>query len=156
MEDITVFDGDYKFLSNFYFCGVRLNGVTFPSAEHAYQAMKCSDENQRKAFVHIDSPGRAKRNGRLVDIRPDWEKVKKRVMLAAVMAKFTQNEDLAVLLTATGGRRLVEGNSWHDNYWGSCFCDKCASAAPEVPWPDRGLNYLGQTLMFARLAVRPD
>ena len=43
---------------------------------------------------------------------------------------------------ATGGAVLVEGNTWHDNYWGCCTCSRCAGR--------RGRNNLGRLLMKLR------
>jgi ribA/ribD-fused uncharacterized protein len=147
MKEITRFDGDFRFLSNFYPSQVRVKGLVFPTAEHAYQAMKCRTDDERRAFTALDSPGAAKRRGRTVDLRLDWEQVKKRVMLAVVAAKFTQNEALCLLLVETGTAHLEEGNTWHDNFWGACGCPECEG---------KGLNYLGEILMAVRLVVRPD
>ncbi len=147
MKEITRFDGDFRFLSNFYPAWVRLQGVVYPTAEHAYQAMKSNSPAVREGVLCLDTPGRAKRWGQTIELRPDWEQVRKRVMLAVVAAKFTQNEALRGQLVATGDAVLEEGNTWHDNFWGACGC-------PEHN--GKGLNYLGETLMFVRLMVRPD
>ena len=146
-SEITSFRGDYRFLSNFYPSRVRLQGLAYPTAEHAYQAMKCADPAEREVFVSLDSPGAAKRRGQLVELRPDWERVKKRVMLAVVTAKFTQDEALGRRLVATEDAELEEGNNWHDNFWGACICSKHVGL---------GLNYLGRTLEFVRLLVTED
>ena len=45
------------------------------------------------------------------------------------------------LLIATGEQKLIEGNYWHDNFWGSCSCEKCG---------DKGENHLGRLLMKLR------
>jgi ribA/ribD-fused uncharacterized protein len=153
---IQRFEHEYRFLSNFWPGEVVLGGLPFPTAEHAYQASKSRELYVRAQVADLPSPGGAKRFGQKIELRPDWERVKKQVMLTVVVAKFTQHRDLADLLVATGTRRLVEGNTWHDNYWGSCCCAKCAEADRQEYWADRGLNYLGKMLMTVRDVVRID
>jgi hypothetical protein len=144
---IGKFQGEYRFLSNFWLCEVRLGGIVYPSAEHAYQAQKTTDVIVQASFINCATPGEAKRQGRLIELRPDWERFKKRVMLAVLCAKFYQNPYLADLLVQTGDQYLEEGNHWHDNYWGSCSCKQCLG---------KGDNVLGELLMAVRVVVRPD
>ena len=53
--------------------------------------------------------------------------------------KFTNNDALHLKerLLKTGKEELVEGNTWHDNYWGNCTCEKCKNIA--------GQNKLGKS-----------
>ena len=96
--------------------------------------MKTLDIEERKEIAALDTPGRAKRAGRKVHLRADWEEIKENVML-----------ELKEKLLATGAQCLVEGNTWHDNIWGSCSCDKCQR---------QGQNKLGQILMRVREQMR--
>lgn len=108
---IPEFTGDYWFLSNFYPCQIKdPSGLTWPSAEHLFQGCKTHSRRDREAIRTAVSPSDAKQLGRRVRLRPDWEQVKKSIMLKVVLAKFEQNPDLAVLLDATYGEELVEGN----------------------------------------------
>jgi ribA/ribD-fused uncharacterized protein len=145
---IDRFQGEYRWLSNFGEGGVWLDGIYYSYAEHAYQASKSVDPSVRVSVAALNSPGEAKRAGRQLEARPDWEAVKKRVMLLVVLAKFIQNPELQQKLIETGGHALVEGNTWHDNYWGNCVCDRCS----EVP----GANWLGRILEHVRDVVTPD
>ena len=81
-------------------------------------------------------------------MRTDWEEVKDQIMYEIVFAKFAQNPDIAKKLVETGKEPIVEGNLWHDNYWGDCKCDRCKDI--------KGKNMLGKILMVARyeLATR--
>lgn len=90
---IDLFDGDNRFLSNFWPVSVRYGGASYPSVEHAYQAAKCANPAERKQFRNITA-GQAKRLGRHVQIRHDWEKVKIPIMFALLEQKFLQNEEL--------------------------------------------------------------
>jgi ribA/ribD-fused uncharacterized protein len=87
-------------------------------------------------------------------MRPDWDEVKKQVMLTVLMAKFTQNPELRDLLVKTGEAPLVEANHWHDNYWGRCDCQSCVGVGALRFKP--AYNYLGKLLECVRLVVRPE
>ena len=135
--DITSFRGDYDFLSNFHEAPVEFDGIRYLNNEAAFQAQKCLDRKDRQAFASL-LPGAAKRKGRSVSLRPDWEQVKVGLMTEIVRAKFAQNPDLAERLVLTGGSRLIEGNTWHDTFWG---VDSNTG---------KGANHLGIILMQVR------
>ena len=138
---IVEFDGDYAFLSNFYPSTIYHDGITYPTNEHFFQAMKTLDISERKAIAAAETPGLAKRMGRNVKLRSDWEKIKVDVMRLGLILKFTDAE-LAEKLIATGDVELVEGNWWHDNTWGNCHCTACSRKG--------GRNLLGMLLMELR------
>lgn len=134
-KPIYSFTGKYAFLSNFHPCEIRWGKVIYPSVEHAFQASKSTSPNMRLAISEASTPGRAKRLGRQVELRRDWENVKVPVMRSLLIKKFAI-PDLAEQLLATGDRELIEGNTWNDIYWGVC--------------EGRGLNMLGKLLMEVR------
>jgi hypothetical protein len=146
-KEITQFQGEWRFLSNFWLCPVPVGGIEYKSAEHAYQAHKTLDHRAREAMAALSTPRDAKRAGQVIDLRTDWERAKKAIMLQVVLVKFMKNADLARQLVATEDAYLEEGNTWHDNYWGSCGCPKCIGT---------GLNYLGRILTMVRDIVRVD
>lgn len=104
---IRRFDGENRFLSNFHPARVTYGGVTYASAEAAFQAQKTTSEKKRLEFARL-GPGEAKREGRRVALREDWEDVKDSVMEGVCRAKFGQNPELARKLLATGGAYLEE------------------------------------------------
>lgn len=138
---IAEFKGRYKFLSNFWPCEVWLE-TKYPSVEHAYQASKTFNISQRKEIKDADTPGKAKRLGKKVDLRSDWEFVKLEVMYDLVMQKFFNNEELMWKLLDTDDEELVEGNTWGDTFWGVCN--------------GAGENRLGKILMRAREEIRKE
>lgn len=113
---IASFEGEYRFLSNFTNCQVIYNGLTYPSTENAYQAAKCSLIDDRFLFINV-SAGEAKRLGRTVAVRNDWDKIKDDVMQEVTDRKY-EHPEFAKLLLATGERHISEGNNWGDEYWG--------------------------------------
>jgi ribA/ribD-fused uncharacterized protein len=144
MEIIMEFRGQYRFLSNFYPCPFNAATidntiVIFPTVEHYFQAWKTTNKEDFFKIVSIsNTPAQAKRLGRKVKLRPDWEVIKDRVMLYAVTQKFLQNPVMLNRLQATKGKLLVEGNRWGDTYWGFDINK------------GKGLNKLGITLMYIR------
>jgi len=117
-EPITRFKGEFDFLSNFYPSHVALDKFRYDTVEHAFQAAKTIDPQERRSVRYMDTPGKAKKAGRKVTLRPDWEEVKIQVMEDLVRQKFTRHPDLKEKLLATGDRPLYEGNSWRDYFWG--------------------------------------
>ena len=116
MEDaITEFRGEYNFLSNFYGADVTYKGITYHNNEAAFQAQK--DVSRAQEFATLTNPVVAKRNGRKVHLRPDWEEVKVGIMEEIVRCKFTQHPELRKKLLDTGDRLLLEGGK--DNFWGN-------------------------------------
>ena len=140
MKDIIGFQGEYRWLSNFWHAPFMYSGVRYETVEHAYQAAKTTDPAERKAIINTAGPGGAKTRGRLIKhMRPDWDQVKLQIMEDLVYAKFSQNPELASKLRTTGSAQLVEDNWWHDTFWGVCN--------------GKGENHLGKILMRVRGAV---
>ena len=144
-DRITYFGLEYGFLSNFWPSKVVLDSVEYSTVEHAFQAAKTHDPLWRENIRSQHNPGRAKRLGRTLSLRDDWEEVKVGVMRDLLQQKFRAGGHLASLLLQTGEAFLLEGNTWHDNVWGSCCCYRCK---------DGGENKLGQLLMTIREELR--
>lgn len=132
---ILRFIDKYYFLSNFYSVDVWFAGIKFKNSEAAFQAMKCIDPRDRVEFENL-APSQAKRLGRSIKLRPDWDLVKDELMEKICLAKFSQNTDLRDKLIDTHPKYLEEGNDWNDRYWGVCN--------------GAGLNKLGWILMNLR------
>lgn len=136
---ISWFSGPYRFLSNFYTTPVVYRNLEYPSAEHAYQAAKCRNPLDRSAFAKNITAGEAKRLGRSIPLRKDWEKVKLLVMEDVLRSKF-EHPKMRNLLLSTGTAELIEGNNWGDIYWGTVN--------------GKGENHLGRLLMKIRASLR--
>ena len=134
---IEKFEGDYRFLSNFHPCEIILDGDKYASVEHAYQAAKTIDfeERARLQSWNLLNATEAKRAGRKVTLRSDWGEVKNAIMLDLLRQKFS-DDLLETMLLDTQNEDLVEGNWWGDTYWGMCN--------------GKGENHLGKLLMKVR------
>lgn len=119
MKKIDSFTGEYDFLSNFYECNIHYDGLTYSSTEAAYQAAKCQDPQMRNVFTRLE-PDAAKKLGRSIEVRQDWEDVKLPIMRDLLYTKFLLNPKLLQKLLDTGDAELVEGNTWNDTFWGVC------------------------------------
>lgn len=116
---------EYDFLSRGYKTPIEgEDGIVYPSLEHYFQAHKTLDMNIRKKIAEAASPILAARVGNAIELRSDWEKVKRQIMLDGLKIKF-KNEDLRKKLLDTKTTNFVDINSWHDNYWGKCTCATC-------------------------------
>ncbi len=137
VNKIDNFRGEYSFLSNFFNVPVEWDGLRYLNSEAAFQAAKVLTDEERMEFIYLD-PSRAKRKGRQVKLRADWEQVKYGIMEEIVRAKFTQNAELREKLLATGDAELIEGNTWGDTCWGVDLRN------------GKGRNCLGKILMKVR------
>lgn len=155
---IGVFKGDWSFLSNFFPVKVIVDAGSFPfgsqaqyevtlevynSVEHAYQASKFLDPKIRALFRLNISPSDARAQAhKLKDkVRSDWKEVSLGIMKDLIIQKFT-GSILRRKLLSTFQAELVEGNWWHDNWYGNCICEDCEDV--------RGENHLGKILMEVR------
>lgn len=135
---IDHFDGDYRFLSNFYPAPVFYEYDGYPTVEHAYQAAKTDDQNARGLIRISPTAGTAKRLGQKIKLKPDWHLHKRRVMEELLTQKF-KAPALRAMLMATEGHDLIEGNYWGDTYWGI--------------YNGKGHNHLGKILMSIRNGI---
>lgn len=115
---INEFRGKYYFLSNFYEAPVTVFGFTYRNNEAAFQAQKVIVKGDKEDFTTLNA-SEAKKLGRHVKLRPDWEQIKEVTMYDIVLCKFKQNKDLKEKLIATGDELLEEGNNWGDRIWGT-------------------------------------
>lgn len=135
---INRFEGNYRFLSNFYGAPVEFEGLTYPSVEHAFVAAKTLNQSERVHIAHIGTAREVKAYGRKLKLRPDWEQVKLGIMEELLRQKFTRHDELYAGLTSTGDQELVEGNWWGDKFWGVDLKT------------NQGQNHLGMLLMKIR------
>lgn len=151
---IDRFTGQYEFLSNFAKSPISLlcfgiftpydhtyGEFVYDTVEHYYQANKTLLAGDRSLIRCADTPALAKRLGRGVLIRSDWEAKKLCVMRAGLGEKFAPGSMMAERLLETGNEMLIEGNHWQDTFWG--VDDKLG-----------GENWLGWLLMAQRAFLR--
>ena len=130
------FFGPYRFLSNFCAAPLLVDGIQYPSSEHAYMAQKTTDDALRRELAAIPTCREVKARGQQLVLRPGWLELRATVMLEVLRAKFRQTPILREKLLATNSLYLEETNNWGDTYWGVCG--------------GKGLNMLGKTLMQVR------
>ena len=145
MGKIKFFEDKYYFMSNFSRHGFKFNGNYYKTNEHFFQAQKAKTTEDFNKILNTNSPGNAKQLGRNIELREDWEEVKDKIMCIGLVLKFKNNPELIKNLLDTKNKKLIEGNYWHDNYWGDCICKECSDI--------EGKNKLGLQLMDLRAIV---
>lgn len=130
------FFGPYRFLSNFHFVDVELDGEIYRTTEHAYQAAKTLDLDARRVIQRLSHPRDARKAGQNVKIRDGWEQgLKWDTMYDLSCQKYSKGSLMSELI-ATYPLYLEETNTWGDVYWGVCN--------------GKGQNQLGKILMIVR------
>jgi ribA/ribD-fused uncharacterized protein len=136
---------DYYEFTNFYQGErIELDGMSWKTAEHYFQAQKFGadfahligkvwDQHTAREAYEVAASNKAY-------WRPDWQMVKIDVMRKILAAKFGQDEDLRKSLCGTGNAQLVEASP-KDDFWGY--------------GPDgKGKNMLGKLLMELRTELQ--
>lgn len=120
MKKIEQFQGKYFFLSNFSYFSCEIEETIYPTVEHAFQACKTENKKLKLKIKSAMYPAQAKKYGRTVPLRSDWEKIKIKIMEQCLQSKYERNPEAKELLLATGDAILEEGNYWRDSFWGVC------------------------------------
>lgn len=111
---------------------VKLHAKTLLVARKDFRDMPVLD------IFTLLTPGQAKRLGRAMSKRPDWDSISPAIMFALLLQKFSIPKFRNALLE-TGSAIIEEGNTWNDTLWGIC-----------PPGSGTGQNRLGRLLMAAR------
>lgn len=146
---IKYFKDEYRFLSNFFPSVIKVedpwdNQRIAKTVEHAYQAAKATNQKEYNYVLNAGMAGDAKRRGRSIKLRRDWDSIKLGIMEDLLRIKFS-NPELRDRLLDTGNEELEEGNYHHDVFFGVCYCPSCRG---------KGQNNLGKLLMKIRTELR--
>ena len=137
-------DEPYYEFTNFYRAPIQVDGCTWPTTEHYFQAQKFVGTPYVDVIRKLPSARDAFQFSRDPRVsrwrRSDWEGVKDDVMLKALHMKFRQHDKLRRKLLETGEKKLVEHTS-NDSYWGD-------------GGDGSGRNTLGKLLMQVRKDMR--
>ena len=140
MKTINGFQGEYRFLSNFWPCYITYQDFLYPTVEHAYQSAKVESADSKEKIRNCPTPADAKDFFETNKVNPDpgWTVEKKlRIMEELLRKKFSGQEPfLTRALLDTADAELIEGNDWNDTFWGVCN--------------NTGQNNLGSLLMKIR------
>lgn len=148
-DPINRFNGPYRFLSNFYRHSITYQGIIYPTLEHAYQAAKTNDLNEKLMIRDCGDAAKAKKMGspKYIAVRQDWMAVNLGIMEELLYLKFSDLK-LKKLLLDTGSRLLIEGNNWGDEFWGAIWSERQRKYVGE--------NYLGKLLMKVREKLKSE
>lgn len=136
----------------------------YPSVENYYQSEKAIDKEgfeqgnlkgpeayyNFKAEMGKCSPDRAKKLGRAVKLRDDWEQEKVKVMYHALREKFNWylHPILCKKLLNTRDAYLAELNYWEDYFWGCELVDPYGNESKFTDYPLTRIQ-LDNPIMYA-------
>lgn len=124
MLEISLYRGEFRFLSNFWLVDIVYGGRMWPSVEHAFQAYMTNDEAMRQKIHSMINPSDVKKESQKEDfpLRNDKEEIQLFLMSELIKRKFSVKDhpELAYKLFLTDPLLLIEGNNWGDTYWGIC------------------------------------
>lgn len=144
-------------LSQWYPAPFHLDGIPYPTAEHAMMVAKarCFGDTEIVQQILADPcPKKAKQLGRQVRgfEAERWEAIDFEVVLRANLAKFSQNPVLGDFLRSTASKILVEASPL-DAKWGIGLDRHSPLAQDPRTW--KGSNLLGFALMQVRQSMGP-
>lgn len=140
-ESITSFTGRWEALSNWFPAPVMHRGVRYASVEHAFQAIKASDDaSVAEAIRTAPTAAAAHTLGQKVKLPPSWERTKLELMETLLRDKFRRDAALRERLLRTDRMNLIASNDWGELFWGVSG--------------GKGSNALGKALMKLREEVR--
>ncbi len=139
--NIKGFFGTYRFLSNTWPAVIYLDGIQYPSVEHAYKAWRWKPSS-RSYFETCTALEAITYNWTHTPDGPtdeEWNAYKIELMTRLEKQKYdpVQNPELFQKLQETGDKYLEETNWWGDRFWG-------------VDEYGVGENMLGKVLMEVR------
>lgn len=110
---------EYGCFSNFSKHPIFLDGMSWRTSEHYFQAQKFEEINDQLEIQAAKTAMEAARKGREKKgkLRPDWEEIKNNVMRKAVKAKVKQNAEVREKLLSTKDAIIIE-HTGRDRYWG--------------------------------------
>ncbi len=127
---------------------LRVNGVRIRTSEALYQACRFPHRPEiQRQIIDDPSPMTAKMKSKPYrkDSRPDWDRVRVKIMRWCLRVKLAQNwNEFSRLLLATRERPIVE-ESRKDDFWGAKVVDTETLI---------GMNVLGRLLMELREEIK--
>ena len=123
------FSGDLEFCSNMSRYSIIFDesndpkfpadGLTYPSSENLYHALKCIHIEDRIKFTTCSPFESKKLSRKMMGIRHDWDEVKVDAMKLVIDLKFRNNYYAQKLVKIEGP--IEELNNWGDKFWGKCL-----------------------------------
>ncbi|MBT6047711.1 MAG: NADAR family protein [Candidatus Scalindua sp.] len=130
-----------QYFSNFAHSPITIEGIEYPTVEHAFQAHKTFNNTIRKEIAQLKTPGKSKRAGNKVNLRPDWEEVKYDIMVMCLREKFKIDLYKKILLCTQDAELIEDAAEWNDAIWG-------------IGKNGKGTNLLGKALMKVRKELK--
>jgi hypothetical protein len=142
MIKIPYYETSNFVFSNFSPHSVKIEGILYPTAEHAYHAAKFDDEKIKDEIKNAGSPLEAFQLAKKYKPvrKENWDEIKVNILYEIIKEKTKQYNEVRDALLATGNEEIIEDNP-HDDYWGNGKDGK-------------GQNHTGKILMRIRSELK--
>ena len=145
VADGLAFQSHHAFMSNMYPCEIKVNDITYKSAEHFYSADLARYHSRNdliQPIVEAQDGYAAKRIVRNIKLAENWQEEKIKTMRKIIEMKFEQNDNLRDRLLGTKGY-LYEATKSDLDF----ACGYTLSQAKEIKKDSlKGKNLLGSIL----------
>lgn len=120
MIQIPYYETSYFAFSNFSAHSIRVDGILYPTAEHAYHAQKFTDQAIIDELRAAGSPLEAYEIAHRYKSqrKENWDDIKVSVLYELVREKVRQHKEVRDTLLASGDEDIVEVNP-NDDFWGN-------------------------------------
>ncbi|MBI5044583.1 MAG: NADAR family protein [Candidatus Levybacteria bacterium] len=138
MIKIPYYETSYFSFSNFSSHSIKIDGVLYPTVEHAFHAAKFDNEKIKEEIKSAGSPLKAFEIGKKYkpQRRSNWDETKVSVLQKIIAEKVKQHDEVRKALLATGNEEIIEDNPL-DDFWGNGK-------------DGNGQNHMGKILMRIR------
>lgn len=140
-KNIKNFSGDREFLSPHFEYPIVYEGITFPTAWHAYQASRCEDNADKIRMRDAKTIGDMEKI--IDDLYRRWRNTvwdKAWLNMKDIQRIKFEAKKMKQMLLNTYPAKIIFGNKDHQHFWGICFAHLFAT----------GQNALGKMLMNLR------
>ena len=154
-EEVLAFFTQASPFSNFHGAPFEKDGVRYACSEQYIQAKKAEifdDDFAHNRIMRTTNPYEIKREGNKVQnfVGQVWNREAEKIAYDACFSKFSQNEELKLVLLDTQEKELAEASS--DTTWGVGLNLNNANILNKSVWT--GKNVLGKALMRVRHDLR--
>jgi ribA/ribD-fused uncharacterized protein len=120
MIKIPYYENSNFVFHNFSSHAIKYNGITYPTAEHAFHSAKFEDEKIKEEIRNAKTPLDVFYLGKKYKYlrKENWDDIKVNVLYEILTEKVKQHAEVIKALLNTGTEEIIEDNP-NDDFWGN-------------------------------------